>query len=39
MTRREFLKGAAMVAAVPTGMARAQTPEAVRLHVFSKSLG
>ncbi|HRT29946.1 MAG TPA: sugar phosphate isomerase/epimerase family protein [Kiritimatiellia bacterium] len=39
MTRREFLTGAAMVAAVPTGMARAQTPEAVRLHVFSKSLG
>ena len=38
MTRRGFLKGAAVAAAAPLGMARSQTPETVRLHAFSKPL-
>jgi len=38
MTRREFMKGVAVAAAAPLGLARAQTTEAVRLHAFSKPL-
>jgi len=38
MRRREFLKAAALAAAVPPGTARAQTADGVCLHVFSKPL-